>query len=141
MKLKAIHDHVSIGSAESPQEPTKRRTTDAKYPNIFLRENDKLNYLSTLLSSTELSGNHSDKLCMVVIAKLMYKYRQTTLQKDDLIQMELAKLLLLKITCCDGKLNRTRSCKRLKNSQATVETAGATTKMVKFYCKVYYAEH
>ena len=116
MKSKAINDHVSIGSAVSTQELTKRRKTDAKYPNIFLWENDKLIYLSTLLSSTELIGNHSVKHRMVVIPKSRYEYRLTSLEKDDLIQMELAKLLLLKITCCNGKLSRTRCCKRLKNS-------------------------
>ena len=67
----------------------------------------------------------------------MYQYRQTILQKDDLIKMELAKLLLLKFTCCDGKLNKTRSCNRLKTSPAetTVETAGAMTEMVNFTAK------
>ena len=111
--------------------------TDAKYPDIFLGENDKLNYLSTLLSSTELIDKHSDKLRMVVIQKLRYQYKRTTLKKDDLIQMGVAKHLLLKITGCNGKLNRTHSYKKLKTSPAktTVETAGATTKMVNFTAK------
>ena len=59
--------------------------TNVKYPDICLHENDKLNYLSTLMSSTELIGKHLDKLRMVIIPKLMYQYKQTTLKNNELI--------------------------------------------------------
>ena len=51
--------------------------------------------------------------------------------------MGAAKHLQLKITGCDGKLNITRSCKRLKTSPAktTAETTSATTKTVNFTAK------
>ena len=110
----------------SPTDLTKKRKNETMYPNIFLRENDKLNYLSTLLSSTELIGNRSVNHRKVVIPKSRYEYRPTTIRKDDLLRMESAKFLLQKITCCDGKQNKPRSCTKLKNPKIgiTVETAG-----------------
>ena len=46
--------------------------------------------------------------------------------------MELVKSSLLKFTSCNGKSYITRSCKKLKTrtAETTVETAGATTKIV-----------
>ena len=75
MKSEAIKDHISIGSKVSPNQLRLRVKIDAKYPDIYLRENDKLNYLSTYLSSTELIGKHPDQLCTVVIPKSRYQYR------------------------------------------------------------------
>ena len=49
-KSNEINKHISIGSLKSPTDLTKQRKENATYPNIFLRENDELNYLSTFLS-------------------------------------------------------------------------------------------
>ena len=137
MKSKAIQDHISIGSAESPQKLIKNKAIDEEYPDINLQENDKLNYLSSNLSSTELIGMHSNQLHRVVIPKLRYPYRKTTLKEDDFLQMRVTRQLLLQLRGSDEAPITTRASKKMKTStdQEKWDTAGATTDMINFSAK------
>ena len=136
-KTNVTTHHVSIGPKMSPIKLKGEMETSANHPNIYIRENDKLNYLSALLSRTEFTGDRFDTLRMVIFPKLMYQYKQTILQNDDLVQMDLAKRLLVKITSRDEKPHKTCSCTKSETDSAetTVKTAGATNEMVNITAK------
>ena len=65
---------VSIGFTMTPRELNRKIGTDKNYQDIYARENDKINYLSTLLSSEELTGAAIDNHHMVVLPKSIYQY-------------------------------------------------------------------
>ena len=58
-----------------PREVEGDMETNANHSNIYTRENDKLNYLSTLYTSAEFTSALFDTLCMVVLPKSIYLYK------------------------------------------------------------------
>ena len=70
---------------------------------LYTRQNDKQNYLLTLLSSDEFTDAPIDTHHMVVLPKPIYQYYKTTLHNDDLVQLDLAQRLLKDLPNYDTK--------------------------------------
>ena len=92
---KKINNQISIGSDNSKQRLNR--------PDILLQENDKLNFLSTLLSSNELIGTSTFR--SVVVPEIRFPYKKTTITVDVLLQMDLAKHLLQKFNKIEEPAN------------------------------------
>ena len=137
-KLQVPEQHcVSIGCKDSPQKMNRLRNTDTGFSNISCQENDKLNYLSSILSSTELIGMPTNHFYWIVIPKLRYQYRKTTLQEEDLLRMREARQQLIQLSVSDKVPITTRASKKMKLStnQEKLDSADATTNMINFSAK------
>ena len=121
----------------TPHELITNIESDSNYPDIYARENDKLNYLSTLLSSEELTGATFDNFRTVVVPKSIHQQKETSLLHEDLARLELAQRSIQDVSTSDDTRPNTRSCMNTdkKLAGSTVKTADATNRLVDFYAK------